>query len=315
MNLAYILRRVESSAGISSPELNPEQRDWLVDIINEAAEEIYQEKDLPLAPKEVDVRITSDYRIALPPFVGELRALRTKRYNDKWTLADIRTRYNTVDWPEKWNKVRYISIDPIATEITNTAPGTIEVAEADADLVISITGETDDSNNACDTITMDAVSKSWTSNFNVIKSITKNIITRQNVVISDADDQEIAVIYADQREARYAIVDISAYPAIQECADGTFVMEVLYKPRLPYLYYDEDTFPIPDFANTVVLRTKQLLAEDKPGQEERALLMFKKSERKIAKMSNNRTGTEQTKLSRPRNPFYGYFRRRGYYSC
>jgi hypothetical protein len=309
MSLAYILRKVESSAGIGSAEENSAQRLWLLDIINEAADEIYQEKDLPLALKETYVRITNGNRVALPPYIGEVRAMRSTRWDNKWRLSDIRARYHNKDWPEMWDKFRMVSIDPIATEITNTAPGTIEVAEADATLIVSVRGETDDSNNMADTVTMDETEKEWTSSFNNIKSITKNLITRQNVVVSDADGTEIAILYADQYESRYMVADVSDYPGIQDCDDGTFAMEVLYKPRLPYLYFDDDTFPIPDFDDIVVLRTKQLLAEEKPGEEMRAALMFKKSERKITKLTENRVGTVDKKFIIGGNQYQKTFRK------
>src|SRR5690242_19706203 len=101
MSLKYILQRVQADTGISSPDLNPEQRDWLVTKVNEAIDELYQEQDLPLALRECYVKVTNDYRITLPPFIGEVRGMRSTKYNDFWKLSDIRIRYNQVDWPGK----------------------------------------------------------------------------------------------------------------------------------------------------------------------------------------------------------------------
>lgn len=313
MSLKTILQRVQSDAGATSVELNTAQREWLITKINEAAEEIYEEcPDLPLALKECFIKPTNGYRIACPPFVGELRAVRSQRYNDLWKLSDIRARYNSVDWPEKWNKARLLSIEPIAIELTDSAPGTIEVAVADPTLTVSLTGETTTSNNDSEVITCSSTSNAWTKSFTSFRSIIKNKITRQNVVVKDTNGTEMAVIYADQFESRYQVFDVSLYPTIQDCTDGTFIMEVLYKPRLPYLYYDDDVFPVPDFDNVVVLKTKQLLAEGEEGKEQRAILMHQKGERKLKKKVENRVGTVEKKLSFQRNPLMGIFRR---YRC
>lgn len=309
MSLGYILKRVEADAGISSPDLNPEQRDWLVDIVNEAAGEIYDEEDLPLALQECYIKPTSGTRISLPPFVGEIRAIRSKRYNDLWKLSDIRARYNSTDWPEKWNKGRVIGILPIAVEVTNEAPGSVNVAAADPTLVVTLTGQTDVSNNDVDSITCTDLKVDGQKSFTSFRAISKNKIIHQDVIIKDADGQEIAIIYADQKESRYLLMDISKHPNISDCADGTFVMEVLFKPRLPQLYFDEDTFPVPDFDDVVILRTRQLLAELKPGQEQRAILMFQKGQRKINKKTDNRDGTIEKRLGWERNPLHGLYRR------
>jgi hypothetical protein len=264
MSLQYILKRVASIAGMSTD--NADQKAFMLDIINEAAQEIYSHKDLPVVLKEVYCKLTNGTKIALPPFVGEIRAMRSQRWNDKWSLLDMRPRYSAVDWTTKFDKVRIIGEAAIVNEITNASVLTVTVETADPELIITVVGETTTSNRSVDAITMDAVSKLGVKSFTDIRSIKKNKVTDDNVIITDADGNEIALIYADQLESRYMIVDVSDYPTLIDCAgQGIFVMEVLYKPRLPRMELDADEFPVMGYDDDIVLKSKAILTEDQEG--------------------------------------------------
>ena len=307
MSLQYILNRVSRSQNIDLTDEG--QRSWLVDIINEAADEVYSEKDLPLVLKECTVRVLNDYRIALPAFVGVVRAIRSTKYNDLWTLKDVRARFNSVDWPERWNKGRIIGESPIAVDPTSTSPGTLEIHEADSDCTVTLVGSTINSNRESDTVTMDDTEKDWSLSFQEIKAIRKNIVTDHDIVIKDADGNEISILYADQKEARYILMDISEFPGFVDCADGSFMMEVLFKPRLPRMERDEDSFPLQGYDDIIILRTKQLLAEEEEGKESRALLMNEKSKQKLRHKIDDQVGTTEKRIFYKRRPMQGYFRR------
>lgn len=318
MSLKYILDRVVSEAGISSPDLNPEQRAAIVDKINEAAEEIYEKQDYPGCLRECFVRVTANMRVSLPPFIGQLRAIRhaTAKFNYHWSLNDMRPRFTGMDWPNKWNKWRVIGDSPTALEFTNTAPGNIIYPVVDDELTITLIGETLLSNRQKDSVVCSVVNSAatpleWTSNFLSFSSIKKSKVTDYNVLIKDADENEIAIIYADQLESRFMIVDVSQYPNIScgDCADGTYTMEVLYKARLPRLERDDDEFPVRGYDNVIVLKTKQLLAEDRPGEEQRAILMHQKAQEKEAHKVEDATGTIVKKIQFKPNKLLGLYDR------
>lgn len=314
MGLEYILRRVMAEAGGNSPELNSDDaRAFFVDKINEAAQEIYEQKDLPVILKETFVHATADQQLALPAFVGELRAIRegsccddSDWYDRRWTLRDIRPRYTQAPWPNMWASWRIIGESPLMVELTNAAQGTVSVPVADPDLVVTILGSTATSNRSSDNITMTGTDVSWTKQFTDIQAIRKNKVTDYDVYILDAEGTEISVIYADQLEARSLIVDVSKYPSLGLCAceDGTYIMQVLYKPRLPRLENDEDAFPLTGYDNEIILKTKQLLCEDEEGKEQRALLMHQKVQNKLDNKIQDKTGTTQKNISFGRNPLF-----------
>ncbi len=302
MSLGYILRRVASDTGITNPDENTEQKALLLDLINEAAEEVYESKDLPISLKELYLRANSNKEIALPPFVGELRGIRqSDDYRLDWKLHDIRPRYQNEAWNNLWYNWRIKGYSPYQTEIENAAPGLIIVPIADSTIKVTLTGETSNSNRAVETVILSSVSIPWTKSFLDFNSIKKNKVTDYNITLLDGDGNELAVIYADQKESRYIIVDISLYPNLSSCSDGSYIMEVLYKPRLPRLERDDDEFPVDGFDSIIILKAKQLIAEDRPGSEQRALMAYTKVQEKIKKKTEDKTGTLQKKVKFSRN--------------
>lgn len=308
MSLLQILTEVARKTGVDLT--NAGQRGILVDEVNKAAREVYRHKDIPVSLKEVYIRATPNKELALPPFVGELRAIRSgcKDYcTQKWELHTMYPRYNKVEWVNQWKNWRKKGTSPVGIEWLTTAPGTITYPVVDNELTITIVGETANSNKATDNIVMSATSRPWTKTFLNINRIAKNKITEYDVILSDADGNECAIIYADQLESRYQLVDVSEYPTSYGCCtcdDGTNIMELLYKPILPYMSLDTDFFPVDGFDDAIIVKTLQLLTEDEEGKEQRAILMDAKAERLINEASDDKNGHISRKISFKRNPFF-----------
>lgn len=290
---------------MQSPELNTERREMLVKVVNQAAKEIYSRVDLPRVLKECYLEVTRDTTITLPPFVGELRAVRNCR--DKQDIVDLRPRYSLNDWQQKWDKFRLVGEGAINRELLNTAPVSVEYSAADAALSVTLIGETDESNRAVDTVTMTGASVLGTKNFININKIRKNKITENVVKIYDADGVLLSEIYADQFEARYLVVDISEYPDLRDCSEDCYVLELLYKPRLGQLFFDHDEFPVSGQDDLIVLKTLQLLAERNPGEEQRAILMYQKADSLISDEIRDKTGHVTKRLTPTKNKMFGLF--------
>jgi hypothetical protein len=313
MSLAYIIRRVASDAGITSPDLNSSQRAWLVDIINQAANEYYNSHDIPAVLKECFVRATADAELVLPPFIGELRAIRGACCSDirLWTLTQMRPKYHKDRWQSYWDNFEEKGDSVIEKEITNTAPGTIVYPIIDTDLTITFVGETIDSNRAIENVVMTTATKAWTKNFFEFKRIAKNKVTDYNIIINDSNGNELSIIYADQLEARFRVVDVSKYPTLTGCvcSDGTYAMEILYKPLLTRLEHDEDSFPVQGYDDIIALKTRQLIAELDPEKTDRAILMHKKAELLSKQKESDKNGQIQKRFSFGKNPLLGMFDR------
>lgn len=311
MALKYIFDEVASKIGLTNPELNPEQATWLKRKINIAANRLYRNKDLPFQLSEIFVRITNEQTLILPGFVGEVRAMRSQRWDDLWTLNDIRPRYSQKDWPNKWNKVRIVGEVPIAVELTNSGVFSYEYPVADNTIIVTTVGETALSNREIDNITLAATTNVGLRSFTQVNFLRKNKPTNYNVTVKDITGAIIAHIYADQLDAKYFVFDISAYPRISDCTDGSFVMEVLYKPMLPRLENDEDSFPLLGYDDVLVKMTMQVISEDEEGKEARAVLMNEQSKELVRDIVEDKVGTTQKPMFVEEHPLYDLFPKYG----
>lgn len=313
MSLAYILKRVASEAGTSDLGSNPEVKAWLLDHINQAAQEIYRRKDLPVSLREVFIRAQSCKRLVLPPFVGELRAIRSGCCSDcaRYNLSELRPKYNNRPWDNLWNQWEEKWDSPIEVEEFNIAPGSVSYPVADSELQITLVGETKTSNRTIETIAMSSADMDWTNSFFQFNAIRKNKITDHNVILYDADGEELSIIYADQLEARFRVVDVSKYPFPGgcACADGTYPMELLYKPKLARLELDQDTFPVEGYDDAIVLKTRQLIAELQPGKEDRAVLMDQRVARNLKEIEQDKADHINKRIKYAANPLLGIFAR------
>jgi len=320
MGFLYILNKVGAEFGFNITDLK--QRTYLADKINEAAREIYRRQDIPFSLKECFVRVTNDYEMSLPPFIGELRAIRSGCQDwctDKWQLHTMFPKYNKQEWVNLWKNWRIKGYSPIALEFDNIAPVTVKIDSddstyTDSDLTITFVGSADNSNNINESVTMTSNQMTLTRTIQEFKRIYKNKKTDYNITIFDADGNEISMIYADEQDARFMIVDVSKYPqnllGCCTCADGSFIMEVLYKERLADMTLDSDSFPVDGYDDIIVIKTKQLLTEGEVGQETRAILMNTKAEQELSKINQDKQGTINKKLNWDNNQT---FRENGYY--
>lgn len=314
MSLKYLLERVESNAGISDPTLNPAQRTYILQVINEAAREIYETTDLPVTLKEVDIQVTKELRMSLPGFVGEIRAVKVLKNWDwttyRYSLMGIQSRYAGNNWANKWNNFEIVGESPIANELLTQLPLKFSYPVIDATLIVSTVGETANSNRVVDNTPITATVLYGGKNYINITSLKKNKLSDYNLTITDANDNELAVIYADQLDSRYLLVDISKYPDLAgtDCCIGDtpygYMATVLYKPRLNLLINDEDEFPLEGYDDLIVIRAKQLLAEDTDGAL--AVALYQKSQKRLKDKIQDKTGTFKAKLTTAPNPVYKF---------
>lgn len=307
MALGDILRKVAADFGASDLESNANTRAFLVEKINSAAMEIWSAKDLPGSLREITVSVSPGKVVGLPHFVGALRAMRETDLGRPWVLNDLRPRYHSQTWPTKWNNWRFIGYGATMLEITNQAPVVVTIDKDDSDLVITIVGSTATSLRTTDVITMNASLKNGSISFTKIDSIQANKIPADDVYIVDSEGTTLAVLYADSKETRYILVDVSDYPLSAATADGSWEMDVLYKMKLPIMSANSDIFPVHDYDDIVKVKTMQLLAEGQEGKEQRAAMAYQKAERMMQDKAQDQEGSIQKKIRFEPNPLLGRF--------
>lgn len=289
--LADILTKVAAYEGAKDIDLNPQDRLYLLNIINQAAEEIYESKELPGCLRECYVRVLPNKQIALPPFVGKLRAIREYTLEYPWDIKDLRPRYHYKPWENKWTNWRFIGFSPICVDITNSAPFTYEISTADSTVYLDVVGSTLTASRAVDRITMSATSVVGSKSFNNVHDIRANKPPSNDITIKDGDGNVIALLYNDRTSSLYAWYDVAQYPNIGDCSDGSLIMEILYKLPLQILYNDSDSFPVPEYDSIIADKSIQLLLERQDGKEEKAILAHKKIEARIQEKIEDNSST------------------------
>lgn len=312
MALDYILRRVASKIGYNNYRTNPKQMLRLLDVINEAAEEVWEQNDLPNSLQECILLVSSSCNeIALPASFGELRAVREKCLHRKWTINDMRPRYQKDSWSTMWERFRVKSDSPVQMTVANAAPVTVAINVAEEDVEVTIRGSTANSNSVQDVILLSDVSNAGVVSFESYFSISKTVRTDNDITIYDADGNVLAVLFNDELETRYIIVDVSAYPWGSETFNGQRTMEVLFKTKLRKMEEDSDTFPVPGWDNVIITKAMQLLTEDEEGKEDRAMLAQAKVDKLIKDKTKHKEGGREKEMQMVPNSMMG-IARRGY---
>ncbi len=307
MAFKQMLSRLAAEIGANDLTTNTDLRLALTELINVAAEEVWEEADLPGCLREVFVNAYSNEELALPSFVGSLRAIREAQNKIPWRQSDFYPRFSSYPWKSEWREFSIKYSSAVQLDILNSAPPTASMLAADLTTTLTIVGATASANRVVETVTMDGVSKLFTSAFTRYDSIQKNKINSNDITLTDADARVLAVISNDQLESHYLIVDVSNYPYTGELTDGGRVMEVLYKVPLLRLEADTDVFPVEGFDNIVVMKARQLYYEPQEGKEAMAIMMDRKTSRQIRRKIGDKTGNIQKVVNFGRNPLYSLY--------
>lgn len=292
MPLKYILEQFGNKIGLD-PSIDS-QRAVMLRFINEAAEELYDQTDMNGSLMEQLFKINGDQTVAFPLYVGEFRAARPFDTKAPVHINQMRPRYNVMNWADEWRNVRIKNKHPLHTSIRNQSVFNITVHEVEnPPIVITIAGPTEFSERSHENITMDALTKATNSQYNDISLFSKDRINNCNVVLTDADGLEMAVIPNNQLQSEYLHIDVSCLPFTNyNSAQAANWFEVLYKKKLTKLKLDSDEFPAPNYDNIVVNKAFQLYYEEQE-KPDLAIMFDGKASRSMArKIENENRATE-----------------------
>ena len=127
MSVEYILDRFGKKIGMSPSDTS--QRALLLDYLNEAAQELYEQSDMPGCLEEAEFYVQGDKTVALPANVYAIRGIREKSGNNaEWETEALTAHYRENNWASDNNKFRVIGYSPLKvslpTSITEAANGT-----------------------------------------------------------------------------------------------------------------------------------------------------------------------------------------------
>lgn len=286
MPLAEIRNYAKSQIGQSSLRGNEDMLALIDDRINEAAEEVYEQVDIPGCHEECNIQVADNLTIALPQFIGKLRGIREHYFDPNisrtrpWHMQYLMPRYINDNWDKRWTKFTYRGVSPLQRNITNAGVLTFEISNADSS-ALSVTGSTVDSNVAVDAVNMSATSVNGVKNFSAIQSINKRVVNDYNIVIKDQSGNVMAILYNNTLETKYEVYDVSQYPDISQFLTTDRCLEILYKKPLFRMTEDAHCFPVPGYDLIIAKKVVQNWTMAQPGKEQRALAMDKLIDREM----------------------------------
>lgn len=292
MPTKYILEQFGNKIGLDPSQAN--DRAVMLRFINEAAEELYDQADMNGSLMEQLFKINGDQTVAFPAYVGELRAVRPFDTKAPVHINQMRPRYNVMNWPDMWRNFRIKNKHPLHTSIRNQSIFNITVhAVEDPPIEITIAGPNENSNRHSEVVVMDALTKPTLSQYNDIQLFSKNRINDYDVILSDADELEMARIPNNQLQSEYLHIDVSELPFTHAgSAQAANWFETLYKKALTKLSLDSDEFPAPNYDNIVVNKALQLYYEEQE-KPDLAIAFDAKASRSMArKIENENRATE-----------------------
>jgi len=317
MSVEYILDRFGKKIGMSPSDTS--QRALLLDYLNEAAQELYEQSDMPGCLEEAEFYVQGDKTVALPANVYAIRGIREKSGNNaEWETEALTAHYRENNWASDNNKFRVIGYSPLKvslpTSITEAANGTDKlkvrwygVTTTDDNYEVVVKTTHSESYLVSVTGTAVAVSVNATATlanlgvpFTDIVSFTRTNKPTATVGLAQLIDYTDSTVYAEipsnSMESRYLIVDVSAFPFSSSAGqDDAHTLQVLYKKALPRLQNDVDEFPAVGYDNILVSKCMELFLEEQ-GKVEEAILHDRKATRSLSRRQADLERSQEQKI-------------------
>jgi len=187
MPLSKILLDIATETGIAVT--NDNEKAWVIDKINDIAEEMYATQDITGCLREMTINIDADddgpvysSLVALPYYVDQLRGLRfSVILGGKIPMETMQPRYSLGHgWQNNPYSLPFRIVRdnaPLKRDISNASVLTFTIAEPQtADITLSVVGKTTNASRAQETVTLVAgdITVSTTGNFEDVETISKN---------------------------------------------------------------------------------------------------------------------------------------------
>lgn len=308
MSIGYVLQQAGFKMGLNPADTEGDRK-VLLRFLNEGATELWEQADVEGSLWEQMFQVNGDQMIALPPYVGPLRAMREYNTHVAWKLSNMRPRYNQINWMDRWRQWRQKGTSPIMYPVANQSQMTVTVATLDnPPITVSVVGPTPFATNTFEDLVMDssctqvkdaagnvtAYTKTTTNQFLDVTAFKKDRVNGCDVTLSDADGNILSQLPNNQLLMRYRLIDVSLYPwSNTDMSIADHYMEVLYKKALPWFENDDDEYPTPGHDWILVNKMLQLWCEEQ-GKGPEAVAYDAKATRSLArKKMDAERGVEQ----------------------
>lgn len=226
-----------------------EERAYVDKLVNDAAKELYNENELYLSEREQIFDVGSENQvIVMPSEVDKVLACRRYETRIRCGQEDMRPRYRSMGWSEPYLgypylKWRYKNRFPLKRQFTNTAPFTYTINEAvSGGFTLTITGKTNTAARITEVISFSGtdVTKTGTKAFVEYFDILKSRTISQDIVVTDADNNEMSVLPNNELRVTYPYYQI--LDRYESFSTDVTLVEVLYKLKFSKMIADTDSF-------------------------------------------------------------------------
>lgn len=267
--------------------------------INYAWTEMWNTSDFPGSLFEVTVEpIDNTSRISLAHYVGQIKAVKTNSQL-RVALNTPRPHYHDGEFRQSPWTWRILGNSPLNQSIVNATTLNLEISEAEeSQFTVALTGPTDNAAESIDRIVFEPgeTEKQTVLRFTDLKSATKSILTKSNVLILGANGEEFGYIANSEYEARNTVIQIT-----DKCdcvCTSCRCFDILYKIPAPILVHEEMTVM---YEHALMNKTLEWIMLPKENGEQKAILFGDKSNAMLS--GYNRQRPEEHKMDLGVNQF------------
>jgi len=312
MSLKYIRSNIAAETGFH-PDSSADDKEYLDNQVNQVALDLFNALDLVGSLFET-IAFFTDFEerlISVPSYVGDIRAGKYYDCPAQITLRDIRPRFGTEGYGTQIIDFREVGVSTLAVSNTEYSSLIFSLPEGEVeteDLVITIVGETPVASQIEEQLTLVAGQNSVTSVNNWVgapKIISKNMVNLFDILVTDINDTELAVIPNSETKSLYSIWQVQDDSVISAVTQNS--MEILYKQKYVLLVNDGDEFLNGKYDEIIIWKfldeywSKQ---DGKTGLAEGARLKWMS---KMAAVNRNKAKGKKVELQTVPNRYYGLF--------
>lgn len=274
MSLRNILADVAADIGL--PTGNATEKAWLIARVNDAAQELHQSRDLAGSIFEQLFQFdVENQQVALPAYVGSIRAVRSYATRDRIDYHDMRPRYQSQGWTEPYLAWREKGKSPLFRDIINASLAVLTIPYAETVAFdVSVTGSTEQSARISEVVTFAPgdVSKNTLNAWITIESFTNADPHLYDVTMADVDGRILSRLGNSEPRALYTLVQVQDYVSASDATGQVAAnVEVLYKRAFRPFVNDNDEFICPGYDKAIVWKTlEHLLSKKDPARAAQA---------------------------------------------
>ncbi len=300
MSLGYVLQQVGYKVGLNPGDAG--QRSTLLRFANTAARELYHQSDMAGVLMEQMFKVNANQTISLPPYVGQIRAMREAFTSKAITISQMRPRYNEFNWRDSWRNWRLKGLRTLQADLTNQSKLVLSSVGIDnPPAVVTISGSSAGVTNYSENVTITSSPVVSVNDYNDVYSLTRACVGQYDIVVSDIDGNQVSCIPNNRLKAEYQIVDISTAPWFPPNYNPLLGwVEVLYKEALPDYYLDSQEFPAQQYDEVWITKCLQLWFEEQKDFQS-AIAAYNKATQMLAQIHEdfNRGTDDYLSIVRP----------------